>query len=134
MKEHKAKYSMDDATYLGITAIISIFIIVLIAINSSSGSQAYSDNNNVGKVAEAFNKDFSMCKIIVGQTTSYDDNVMAVSLGTGDSTEYTGFAVSVASIDDKGCMIDVDGKTQYLVLGQIQKVGPLYVTVKDITV
>jgi len=130
MKEHENKHTKVDNTILGITAIVSIFIIVLIVINSNSSPQAYT-NDNVGNAAVMF-KDSSMCNIIIGQTMSYDDNVMAVSLGTDESTQYTGYVVSVESIDDNGCTINIGGDEEYLALGQIQRVGSLYVTIKDI--
>jgi len=130
--EHKDKYVMSDAAILGLVAIISIFLIVYIAIHSTS----ISGNDNAGQASKAVLESQSrtiLCNILVSQTNAYDNTVMAVSLGAGESTYYRGYTVSVQAINDQGCILDVNGNNDYIALGQIEKLGQVYITVKDIT-
>jgi hypothetical protein len=137
--EHKPKF---NNTLLGIASIFAIFLIVYFSVmygrtDSVLKTESVQGVDSAGQVSVALSdmlpaQDISMCKLIVGQTTLYDDTTLAVSLESGSSTYYAGYSVSVFSINDNGCVVDVNGNADYLAVGQIQRLGSLYVTVKDI--
>ena len=129
---HKQKFVMSDAAMLGLAAIFSIFLIVYITIHSASVPTNTDLAGQASSVTLESQSRGLLCNIIVGQTDSYDRNVMAVGLSVGESTYYRGYTVSVESITEEGCMIGVNGNKDYIAIGQIAKIEPVYITVKDI--
>jgi hypothetical protein len=135
MKDHKTKFSMDDATILGMTAIVSIFLIVLIVISSGSVQSKAVSKDTSGQASDVLlnSADTGSCKLIIAQTTSYDNNVMAITLHQSEIAYYKGHMIKLIDVNDAGCVASVDGSSDYVALGQIQKIGLLYLTVKDIS-
>lgn len=135
MVEHKIKI---NNSVLGIASILAVFLIVYFALNFTLGTSIDTSNtaaDSSGYAAQAAlsgDASASLCKIIVGMTTAYDDTTLAVTLEEGASATYASYTVSVVSINSNGCVVDIDGVSDYLAVGQIQKVGYLYVTVKDV--
>jgi hypothetical protein len=70
--------------------------------------------------------------LIVGKTTIYDETTLAASLSVGTPAYYSGYSVAVQEINSDGCLVDINGNTEYLAIGQVERVGPLYVTIKDV--
>jgi hypothetical protein len=142
MTEHKFKI---NNSVLGIIAIVSIVLITYMAINSTVRSNVYTQNDIIGQafVAEDF-FDYSTisvieeytsipaCKLIIGMTTVYDESNLAVSLEQGASVTYKDIFLRVDSINDDGCKLRIDGIVEYVSIGQIQKVGSVYITVIDV--
>ncbi len=127
--EHK--HDKINTPLIGIVAIFAIFLIVYMAIEFRDGGLTQTDY--AGQASEVFvAQDVMFCKLLVGQTTIYDDTTLAVTLETGATTYYAGFSVSVVSINENGCVVDISGTSDYLALGQVQRLGSLYVTVKDV--
>jgi len=146
--EHKPKISN---AVLGIVSIFAIFLIAYFAItfdrvDSTANNGNIQSVDSAGQAIQVLSagdasttantqvttSNVASCKIIVGQTTIYDDNTLAVSLETGSSTYYAGYSVTVNSINDNGCVVDISGTNDYLAIGQIERIGSLYVTVKDV--
>ncbi|MGV8171545.1 MAG: hypothetical protein ACP5OA_02520 [Candidatus Woesearchaeota archaeon] len=144
--EHKVKNniehknSIDKNTIFGIAAILAIFFIVLITISLTSNTTLNQDN--IGQATQIIYDEYSrgysagvdvaLCKIIAGLTTVYDDATLAVTLDEGSSTTYAGEIITVKMINDNGCIVSVGETSDYLALGQIQRLGHVYVTVKDV--
>jgi len=139
--EHKLKF---NNSLIAIASIFTIFLITYFAIIVANNRIANSvANANVlqgadsaglasGVIAQDAASSVASCKLIVGQTTLYDDTTLAVTLEAGSSTYYAGYSVSVTSVNDNGCVVDINGNSDYLAIGQIQRLGSLYVTVKDV--
>ena len=150
MKTHKEEHVSTDKhsktdnhnskinnSLLAIIAIFAIFFILWISIKDVNGTGSVVPTDNLAgqalQVAVADSTTQSaICKMIVGQTTIYDTTTLAVSLNAGQSTYYAGYAVTVADVNNNGCSIDINGNTDYIAVGQVQRIGPLYVTVKEI--
>jgi hypothetical protein len=137
MGEHKP-FKINNAL-LGVVGIFAIFIILYLAItfspvqqNSSLVQQSTSADLSGQASAVLQNTQSSVCNLIVGQTTIYDDTTLATSLKSGESTYYSGYIVSVEDINSDGCVVNINNNKDYIAVGQIQRLGPLYVTVKGI--
>lgn len=135
MDKHKPKISNLS---LGILSIFAIFLIVFMALNFAPTSsttynvdQAY-DRSGYATQAVLQETDLPLCKIVVGLSTVYDSNVLAITLEEGASTTYSGKTISVGQINADGCVIGVSDESDYLAKGQIQRLGYLYVTVIDV--
>jgi len=139
-KKIEHKNSIDKNTIFGIAAILAIFFIVLIAISLTSNPTLNQDN--MGQATQIVYDEYSrgyttgvdvaLCKIIAGLTTVYDGATLAVTLEEGSSTTYAGEIITVKMINDNGCVVSVGETSEYLALGQIQRLGQVYVTVKDV--
>ena len=128
--EHKPKI---NNALLGVLAIFAIFLIVYFAVAFKTNSvNRVQDVDYAGQASVFVAQDLMFCKLIVGQTTVYDDTNLAVTLETGAATYYSGYSVTVVSINENGCVVDVSGNSDYLAIGQVQRLGSLYVTVKDV--
>jgi len=131
--EHKP-HKVNNAI-VGVAAIFAIFLIVYLAVEFRSSGVA-TPTQNAGYTGQASEvlvaQDVMFCKLLVGQTTVYDDTTLAVTLETGAATYYSGYSVSVVSINKNGCVVDIGGTSDYLAIGQVQRLGSLYVTVKDV--
>lgn len=132
--EHQHKV---NNALIGIASIFAIFLIVYFAImfrtNSVTSTLTAQNVDSAGLASGVITtQDVSSCKLLVGQTTIYDINTLAVSLEAGSATYYAGYSVSVVSVNDNGCVVDINGNSDYLAIGQIQRLGSLYVTVKDV--
>jgi hypothetical protein len=151
MKTHKEEHASKDNhsknnnhnpkinnSLLAIIAIFAIFFILWITIKDTNRMSSVAPTENLAgqalqvAVADSAEQNNAICKIIVGQTTIYDTTTLAVSLDAGQSTYYTGYAVTVTQINNNGCTIDINGNTDYIAVGQVQRIGPLYVTVKEV--
>jgi hypothetical protein len=145
MKAHNLEHKSNKVNnaLLGVIAIFAIFLLVYFAV--SSKVNAANTVTNVGQDIVTQNADYAgqvsqvlveqdvmSCKLLVGQTTLYDDNTLAVSLEASSSTYYSGNVITVVSVNENGCVIDISGNSDYLAIGQIQRLGSLYVTVKDV--
>jgi hypothetical protein len=134
--EHKRKV---NNSLLGIVAIFAIFLIVYFAmtftprISPGTSNQVADQSGYVAQSAVQESVGAALCKLVVGMTTIYDSTTLAVTLEEGASTAYAGRTVSVTSINSDGCVVKIDYVDDYLAVGQIQKVGTLYVTVTDVT-
>jgi hypothetical protein len=147
MVEHKVKISNS---VLGIAAIIAIFLIVYVTVGFTPKltilSASYNSNptsDQSGYAAEAIAEDYGeyadtsstlSCNILLGLNADYDYNAMSVTLESESSITYAGNTISVGFVNDDGCMVIVGETSEYLALGQIQRVGPVYVTVRDIVI
>jgi hypothetical protein len=129
--EHNPKISNAS---LGIIAIFAIFLIVYFAIafKTNTVASATQDMDYTGQASVFVAQDLMFCKLIVGQTTVYDNTNLAVTLETGAATYYSGYSITVVSINKNGCVVDVSGTSDYLAIGQVQRLGSVYVTVKDV--
>jgi hypothetical protein len=140
MASHKHKISNFTLAMVAILAIVLITYFAIIftpgtAVDTSQITTSSVNTDQSGYTTEAVLQEgtkATSCKLICGMTTLYDETTLAVTLGEGASTTYAGRTVSVSSINSNGCMIQVDYVKEYLALGQIQKVGTLYVTVTDV--
>jgi hypothetical protein len=131
--EHKP-HKINNAL-LGVVAIFAIFLIVYFAIAFKANNLTTVTQNvdYTGQASQVFvAQDVMFCKLLVGQTTLYDDTTLAVTLETGGATYYSGYSVSVVSINKDGCVVDISGTSDYIAKGQIQRLGSLYITVKDV--
>ena len=154
MSTHKTEHTSRSEhpkvsnSLLGIIAIFAIFLIVWFAfkdINRNTQAAISGGANNLvggatdASVAQALAQTQSsdvlnadICKIVVGQTTIYDETTFASSLEVGASAYYAGNTIKIQKINADGCLIDVNGDVEYLAVGQVQRVGTVYVTVKDV--
>jgi len=129
------KSVLDKNTLYAIGSIIAIFLIVYYAINFVPAQTVPSTNtDSLGYAVQtaAVDDAGAYCKLILGLTTVYDNAVMTVSLEEGSSTTYAGDIISVGTINDNGCVVSVSGVSEYLAIGQIQRIGQVYVTVKEV--
>jgi hypothetical protein len=78
------------------------------------------------------NPNASSCRVVVGLTTAYDDSAATLIIEKGTSTTYSGRTVSVTAIDPEGCTIKVDYVDGHLIVGEIKKVGTVYITLTDL--
>ena len=128
---------------IGIVAIVSILLIVwLTADRIHSNNIAQANNNYAGQATQVLlnannnangaSTTVPTCKIIVGKTTVYDDTNLAISLDSSGSTYYAGHTIAVKDINANGCVVSVDKESDYLAVGQIQQIGFVYITVKDV--
>jgi hypothetical protein len=146
-EHHKeAKKPRISNAVFGVISIFAIFFIVWLSLNGTARNNAVnteSNSDSIGQAAQALYGDSSdtssleqdiapICKVIVGKTTSYDGTILATSLSADESTYYSGYTVGIKEINNEGCVVDINGNSDYLAIGQIQKIGPLYVTVTDI--
>jgi hypothetical protein len=142
MAEHKVNNYL-----LGVVAVFAIFFIMWITLKDVDMKyRAASDDiigtDAVGQAADAVLteaqastasiQDTSVCKLIVGQTTIYDSTTLAANLNIGGSTYYSGYNIVVKNINSNGCVISVGGNADYIAVGQIEKLGSVYVTVKEV--
>jgi hypothetical protein len=136
---HGHSESKPNTTVIAIASIVAILLIVVMTV-SFNNRVANANNANLdytGKVSEVApqvvqeTKDNSLCKLIVGRTTIYDDSTLAVTLGVEETTFYSGYSIKVVSVNSEGCVVDINGNNDYLASGQVQRLGNLYVTVKD---
>jgi len=135
MVEHKP-FKIDNAL-LGVAGIFAIFLIAYMAITFDSSVTSQSTSTDVsGQAIQVLQTTQSLvtkgpvCKLIVGQTTIYDGTTLAVSMRSGDSAYYSGYTVRIEDINVDGCVVNINGNRDYIAAGQIQRLGPLYVTVK----
>ena len=142
MKEKRAyTFFKNNNALLGIAAIIAIVFIVWIAVNnnaetnnSNTSTNALSDNSGKASAVIVENiQDTALCRLIVGQSEVYDNTNLVTGLQKDSSTYYSGHNILVTNINSDGCQINIDGNTDYIAVGQIQKIGSLYVTVKSIS-
>jgi len=137
--EHKPKISN---AVLAIVSIFAIFLISYFAVTYRANTDMTSimpvqTGDSAGLATgvldtQAVSSDVALCKLIIGQTTINDENTMAISLEVGGATYYSGNSISVTAINDNGCQVDVNGNSDYLAIGQIERLGAVYVTVTDI--
>jgi hypothetical protein len=155
MKAHKIEHIQHTSygsrpkisnSVLGIVAIFAIFLIVWAVFKDvNRGNQnVLSNSDNSGQASEASvqealaeiqyteSQNTETCKVIVGQTTLYDENTFAASLKVGVSAYYAGNTISVEEINTNGCVVNINGDVEYLAVGQIQRVGTAYVTVREV--
>jgi len=140
MTGHKPKISNS---VLGIISIFAIFLIVFIALNFTPTSSTTYDMDSIddrsGYVTQAVIQDDAtsmsvpICKMVIGLSTVYDSMVLGAMLEEGASATYFGKTVTVISMNADGCVVDVEGESEYLAVGQIQRVGYLYITVTDVS-
>jgi len=133
-KNHKS--DKINITLIGITALIAILLIVWIAIDTNTITTNSNSNDVFGQASLVINEnihDSTLCSLIVSQSESSDSNSLAVGLQVDSSTYYSGHNVLIKAINADGCMIDIDGNADYVAVGQIQKIGSVYVTIKDIS-
>jgi hypothetical protein len=132
---------------LGIVAILAIFLIVLFAFkNVQRNNQeilSRTSDNTVGQasavlagaasdVQSSDTQDTPLCQILVGQTTVYDATTLSASLPVGVPAYYADNTVDIQDINSNGCVVEIGGDAEFLAVGQLQKVGTLYVTVKQV--
>jgi len=146
MVEHKHKV---NNSLLAILAIFAIFFIAwittkdnILQVNVATTASSASTNDVAGQATDAVltqavqdNTPISnsaMCKLIVGQTTIYDRSTLAINLESGASTYYAGYTVSVQDVNSNGCVVGINGNSDFIAVGQIQRIGALYVTVKEV--
>ncbi|HYD03203.1 MAG TPA: hypothetical protein VEC16_02790 [Alphaproteobacteria bacterium] len=125
---------------LSFVAIIAIILIVSMTVSlknkiahSDSDDYVPTETQDAAGQASSVLVDDSLCKLIVGRTTIYDDTTLAVTLATGEHTYYGGFTIRVDQINQEGCVVDVNGNSEYLAVGQIQRLGSVYVTIKGVS-
>jgi hypothetical protein len=124
---------------LAAVAIIAIVIIVWLALSSKSyspssnslvtGNVIISDTATGGAVAAGPSR---LCKFIAAPTTIYDENSLSVTLGKGASTYYSGNTITVEDITTDGCILNVGGSRDFLAVGQVQRLGTVYITIKEV--
>jgi hypothetical protein len=122
-------------TLLGITAILAILLIVLFTVNGSKQGTLRTDTGMAIEIALSevnSETNVQLCKLIVGTTTAYDGTMLSTILASGASSYYSGFSVAIDAINDDGCVVNINGNSDYIAVGQMQKVGPLYVTVREV--
>ena len=134
-----------NVTLLAIVALFAIVLITQITINninnrinivSNTNTITNSNSDNVGQASEAIIEtipDLPLCKMIVSKTESYDTTNLITGLQVDSNTYYSGYNIAVTQINSNGCTINIDGNNDYITIGQIQKIGPLYVTIKGIS-
>lgn len=120
-----------------VVAIVAIIIITAIAVNSNSGNYVTSNNyDNSGLVSGIITTSedvtSSLCKIVVNTNTVHDGSELITSLEVGAYVTYDVYRISIANINSNGCNVAIDGSDEYIAVGQIQKIGPVYVTVQEV--
>jgi hypothetical protein len=125
-------------------AVVSIFAIFLVTyfaltfrtntLNSVDQIQNRDNVDSNGQVLNVVRQDVTSvsCKLLVSPTTLYDDKTLAVGLEAGSVTYYSGNIISVISVNDNGCVVGIGESNDYIAIGQIQRIGSLYVTVKEV--
>jgi hypothetical protein len=123
------KYKLSDGLLL-----TAVLVGVFVAGMFWGGLPRTVQNDNIGMASEIAVSEPSvkLCKLIVSQTTVYDDTALATVLGVGEYSQYAGFTVAIHEINDKGCLVNINGVSDYIAAGQIQRVGSLFVTVKEV--
>ena len=140
----KSNDSKSNNYFIAVAAILGIFIIVYLALNSvtvfssdSSSNSATpvatsdSSNGNVGQ-ASLVAETVRLCKFVAAPTTIYDSQSLSVTLEKGASTYYQGNTITVDDITNNGCIISVGQSQDFLAVGQLQKLGTVYVTVTEV--
>jgi len=134
--------SKVNTPLISVIAILAIVLIVWIAIDTnnafirSSSSEGNKYNQLSGQVTAVINEDIqdtALCKLIISQNEAYDNTEIITGLQTGLSTYYSGQNIEITTINSDGCTININGNSDYIVIGQIQKIGQLYVTVTGIS-
>lgn len=132
MEEHE--HQKANILPVAITAIIAIVLIVFLTIDNPGASTVMGEDS-VGNAAEVLSsqelQDIMLCKLFITKTDG-DETALSTVLAKGDSSYYAGFALSVEEINSNGCIVNINGNSDYVVVGQIQRVGPLYVTVREV--
>jgi len=142
----QGKHPKISNEVLGVVAILAIFLIVwfvvkdvnrtnqgVISSNSDSAGQASQvlvHSLSDGQTSDA--QDSSLCQILVGQTTVYDATTLSASLSVGVPAYYADNTITVREINSNGCVIDVSGTSDFLAVGQVEKLGTVYATVKQV--
>lgn len=130
-KSHEA-----NTTLVAVFALAAILIITWIAISTNTAVINNSRDDAVGQASSVIIEtiaDTKLCNIILSTTKYYGANNLIVGLHEESVTYYSGYNVLVKSVNSNGCIIDINGNSDYIAVGQIQKIGPLYVTVKSIS-
>ncbi|MGV8086185.1 MAG: hypothetical protein ACP5N1_01010 [Candidatus Woesearchaeota archaeon] len=132
--EHKSHEV--NTTLVAVFALAAILIITWIAISTNSAAVNNSRNDVVGQASGVIVEtiaDTKLCNIILGTTKYYGATNLIVGLHEESITYYAGYNVLIKSVNSNGCIVDINENSDYIAVGQIQKVGPLYVTVKSIS-
>jgi hypothetical protein len=141
---HSVKHPSSDNskvnnTWVAIAGIIGIFLIVVIALatirHNSLVAQNMADSASIDTAgqAAAIYQTSAACRIIISNTDSLDAaQSLSTTLSMADSTTYNMYEITVDDIKSDGCIISVDGESDFIATGQVQKLGQVYVSVKDI--
>jgi hypothetical protein len=130
------KYNSEkvNITLIGITALIAILLITWIAIDTNMVTN--SNNDAYGQVSQAMTENINdrpLCRLIIGQNENYDSTNLLTGLQIDSNTYYLGHNIVVKELYANGCLVSVDEASEYIAVGQIQKVGQLYITIKNIS-
>ncbi len=132
----ETKSNKINTTLIGIVAIIGILLISWIAISHNQNTIKSSSNaDTVGQVSEVITaniEDRPLCKFIVSKSEAYDNTNLITGLQVDSNVDYLGQNILITDINDNGCTIKINDNTEYIAIGQIQKIGPLYVTVTNV--
>jgi hypothetical protein len=127
------RISRTNNYLIAIFAIVAIVIIVILALKSGAQSTITSALPNVGQ-ATAVLQETRSCKILVSVNNNYDTNTLSVTLGEGASTYYAGNTITIEEVNSNGCILSVNSVSEFLAIGQLQKISITYVTVKDVII
>jgi len=131
LKGHKVNNYLIAA--VGIVAIVVIVYLAVLGSSYTPASSSINQNSNdAAGQASLVAAPVRACRFIAAPTTIYDSQSLSVSLEKGASTYYSGNTVTVEDITDYGCIINVGGERDFLAVGQLQKLGPMYITVKEV--
>ena len=119
---------------IAVVAIFAICFIVYFAINSGHGSIASTQTSNADNTGQAFTPITidRTCNFMVSGTSIFDSSSLSAILDKGGQVFYQGKTISLDDTNSNGCVIDVNGQSDFVAVGQLQQIGPVYVLVKEI--